>query len=80
MGRQTEILHNVTEKVTFNNLQKEGECMNLPEGRVLQAEGTATKSICEGQPVFYGWSQVNKGKGPRITRSPQQLGEEKRAH
>ena len=54
--------------------------MNLPEGRVLQAEGTARKSICEGQPVFCGWSQVNKGKGPRITSSPQQLGEEKRAH
>ena len=80
MGRQTEILHSVTEKVTFNNLRKKGECVNLPEGRVLQAEGPARKSICEGQPVFCGSSQVNKGKGPRITRSPHRLGEEKRAH
>lgn len=79
MGRQTEILHSVTEKVTFNNLPKKRECVNLAEGRVLQAEGTARKSICEGQPVSCGWSQVNKGKGPRITRSPQWLGE-KRAH
>lgn len=64
MGRQIEILHSVTEKVTFNNIQKKGVCVNLAGGRVLQAEGTARKSTCEGQPVLCGWTEVNKGKGP----------------